>query len=451
MNNQYFKTSLWIFILPATLFYYSSAFAKEPLSLARAIEIAEKNHPALLQALNNIEAAHARANQSRASLLPSLQLSTQYQKQTANFAPRPGSVPSQLQSNNVSNSFNTYDFLNLGLQANLFTLDSGQSIVRFLAARSTQQAQIENEKNIRLDIIYQVEIAYLGLLAQQAYVQANQENLNNLQRHETQVKKYIDVGLKTEIDWLQVKAEAASAKLQLITAKNAEANQRTQLLLCMGILTEEDQDPGFELTDTLSQILKKTSVINTLSFVRMIQKRPDLITLDNQITAQAYTQKAALLAHFPTLNLSTGISYAGQNLNAMAFNWNIQVGLSWNIFQGLQHYSQYQESQATLQQLKGQRQQLIQKARFEIEQASRATSAAEEEIKAAEEAQTHAQRRLVLAESRYQQGVGNMIELNDARQALFNTASQLIKAHYNWVSALALHYKTQGDSLPLKN
>ena len=68
----------------------STAPAVRVLSLDEAVRTALIHQPQLLQAHANTDAARARVDEARAPLLPQVTGSASYQRQTGNFAPRPG-------------------------------------------------------------------------------------------------------------------------------------------------------------------------------------------------------------------------------------------------------------------------------------------------------------------------------------------------------------------------
>src|SRR4051794_7747576 len=78
----------------------ADAPAGEPLSLARAEELALRNQPSVRQAAGETEAAAGRVEQARAGYLPQINGSGIYERTTGNFAPRPGALPQTIVSGN---------------------------------------------------------------------------------------------------------------------------------------------------------------------------------------------------------------------------------------------------------------------------------------------------------------------------------------------------------------
>src|SRR5581483_1071311 len=85
----------------------------------------------------------------------------------------------------------------------------------------------------------------------------------------------------------------------------------------------------------------------------------------------------------------------------------------------------------------GQRDQLRQQIRVDLETARLQVATYQASVKAAQEGVVNAHEQLRLAEGRYQNGVGNIIELGDAQVAFTNTQVQEIQAQFNLNNARA--------------
>jgi outer membrane protein len=142
-------------------------------------------------------------------------------------------------------------------------------------------------------------------------------------------------------------------------------------------------------------------------------------------------------AYGPSLFVSTDLSDNGPSLNRLVWNWSAQLSLRWNIFQGWVTTAQEREARASLVGLGAQRDLLRQQVRLELEQARLALSGAKAALLATDEAVESARERLRLAEGRYQQGVGNIIEMGDAQLAMTQAAAQQVRARFDVSTARA--------------
>src|SRR5262245_51540430 len=88
----------------------------EVVSLGEAVRTALALQPQLRQARAGTEAALARADEARAPILPRLDLLGTYSRQTGNFVPRPGALPSSI-SATTGPSWRSYNYFTLGATA----------------------------------------------------------------------------------------------------------------------------------------------------------------------------------------------------------------------------------------------------------------------------------------------------------------------------------------------
>ncbi len=418
-----------------------SAPASRVLTLEQATATAIANQPQLRQAHAQTEASLARADEGRAPLFPQVAASATYQRATANFAPRPGSVPtSQISSASQRSSFDTFDYWNFGISANQLIYDFGQTTGRWRAAQANAEGQQQTERSTRLSTLLNVRTAYFQARAQKAMMQVARETLANQDRHLEQIKGFVELGARPAIDLAQARTDVANAKVQLINAENAYATAKAQLNQAMGAPQTTDYEVA---DDALPALAEEDQGIERL-VQSAIGARPELVALSKQVQAQEQLVRSARANYGPTLGASTAFTEAGRQLNDLRWNWNASITLSWPLFQGMLVPAQVREAEANLSATKAQRQAIEQQLRLEVEQARIAVRGAKASIAAVDEALTNSRQRLRLAEGRYQTGAGSVIELADAQVAAANAATQRVAADYNLASARAQLMKALG-------
>jgi outer membrane protein len=413
--------------------------ASRTLTLAQATEIALVNQPLLRQAQAQSAAADARADVSRAPLFPQVNASAAYTRGTGNFAPRPGAIPSQLQSQATS-SFRSADFWNFGITASQVIYDFGQARGRWHAAEAIAEGQHETARATRLTTILNVRTAYFQARARKSLVQVSRETLANQERHLEQIKGFVELGARPAIDLAQARTDVANAKVQVITSENDYATAKAQVNQAMGA----PQLTDYEVADeTLSPLLEEDQALDKLIHVA-VAARPELVALRKQVEAQELQLRAVRGAYGPSLGASAGFTEAGRQLDNMVWNWNVQVSVNWPLFQGMLVPAQVREAEANLVAIKAQRDGVENQLRLEVEQARIAVRSTKASLLAVEEALVNSRERLRLAEGRYQTGAGSVIELADAQIATASAAAQRVAADYNLASARAQLMKALG-------
>jgi outer membrane protein len=370
--------------------------------------------------------------------LPQVTATGSYQLATNNFVARPTTTPTTTVAR--SPNFDTTNFWNFGITANQLIYDFGQTTGRWRSAQASAAGQQYSERSTRLQAILNVRTAYFQARSQRAMIGVARDTLDNQQKHLAQIQGFVEVGTRPEIDLAQARTDVANAKVQLIAAENGYATAKAQLNQAMGSIQSTDYDVA---DDALPAVPDEDQGLETL-VQSAVATRPELVALSRQIEAQEQALRSVKGNYGPTLGASTGFTDAGRTLDNLAWNWNAQVTLTWQIFQGMLVPAQVREAEANLVGAKSQRDLTVQQLRFEVEQARLAVRSSKASRDAVEEALTNARQRLRLAEGRYQTGTGSVIELADAQIAMANAASQRVAADYNVAAARAQLLKALG-------
>ncbi len=407
--------------------------AAHVLTLEDALRIARAHQPQLREARAGVEAAQARADQARAPLLPQVNGSGAYARETANFVSRPGSLPSDVSVRSSETSWETFNAYNFGLSVNQLLYDFGLSRARWGAARATAQSQAASERVTLQQVLLSVRTTYFQARAAKGLVTVARDTLANQEKHLQQVQGFVEVGTRPEIDLAQARADRANALVQVINAENGYDTDRALLNQAMGVEGGADYDVADDTLPSVGGEDEDTEVLLT----RALAARPEFAALESEIHAQSLTVRSLRGAYWPSLSASTGLTEAGEQVGDLVWNWNVGVVLSIPVFQGGLTRAQVHEAQATLTSLQAQADALRQQVRVDVEQARLAVRAAKAVVDAAQEALVNSQEQLRLAEGRYEAGVGSIIELGDAQVAGTAAAQQRVQADYNLSSARA--------------
>ncbi|MEO7109343.1 MAG: TolC family protein [Polyangiaceae bacterium] len=403
------------------------------LSLADAERAATTEQPQVILARTQTAAADARAREARAPLLPQLTGTGEYLRETGNFAPRPGVIPGQSTGSTPQTVSLTqsYDFWTFGLTANQLIYDFGQTWGRYKAAQATTEAQRAAEQALKLQILFNVRRAYYNACAQKSLVEVSKETLDDQQRHLVQIQGFVRAGTNPEIDLAQGRTVVANAQVALINAQNNYASAKAQLNQAAGLFTGTSYEVGNEEAPPIAD---EDASLDELA-KRAVAARPELAQLEKQREAQEKLLSAVKGGYGPSLSATAGGSYVGVALDGLVPNWDVGVILSWPIFQGGLTRAQVDEAAATLQGVEAQKNVELLQIRLDVEQARLAVRAAKSSIGAASDALTNGREQLRLANARYSNGLGSIIELNDAQVAYANAEAQVVTARYGLATA----------------
>ncbi|RJS20037.1 TolC family protein [Corallococcus sp. H22C18031201] len=428
--------------LPLMLLLALPAGAQAPesrvLSLEDAESSAREHQPQLRSAQAGTDAARARVDQSRSSLLPQVNANASYEVGTNNrnvvqTTPGTGSNPTVT---GTSRRFSA------GVTATQLLYDFGRTTGRYNASKQSAEAQTQNQEQVLQDVLLDVRSAYFNVLTQKALLDVARETLQSEEARLRQVTAAVQVGSRPEIDLLQQRTARANAQVANIRAQNAYATAKAQLNQAMGVETPTD----YSVQDVSVVPLEGEDQPLDPLVTRALAARSDVAARDRQIQAQELTVRATGGGYWPSLNATANVADTGEDpvvdnrLNATG-----GLSLSWPLFQGGLTRAQVSEQRATLRDLQAQRDLLRQQVRLQVEQARLAVVASREALSAAEEAQVNARERLRLAEGRYQAGVGNIIELSDAQVAYTNAAAQHVQANYDLATSRATLARALGS------
>ncbi len=398
------------------------------ISLADALATADVNLPALRQAEADTRGAKAAANIALAPLLPQLNGTAAYQRATGNFAPRPGSGI----NTPAGSSSDTFNFFNFGLTLSQ-TLFDAPSFARWRVTVAQFGVQRAILQTARLDAAYNVRLAFFNAQAMAALLGVAKQTLANQERHLEQIRGFVEVGTRPEIDLAQSKTDVANARVALINAENNAASAKAVLNQAMGLERDTDYALGLGRADPID--LEDQPIADQVSAAA--KSRPELLAFEERIHAQSLAITSNKWAWAPTLGAATSITDAGTDITNLAWNWNLQVVLQWNLFSGLSTWEAVKQSKAQLASLEAQRDTLRLQVRLELERARLAVRAAKATVLASAEALENAQLREKLAEGRYKAGVGSSLELSDAELAFANAGAQRVQADFNVGAARA--------------
>jgi outer membrane protein len=408
------------------------------LTLEEAVQAAREHQPQLRQARAGTQAAQARAEEARSALHPQVTATLGYQRTTGNFIIRPGVATGATAA--AHSDFDTFNSFSGGITANQLIYDFGQTIGRLHAQEASAAAAGLGERAAQLQNVLAVRGAFFDARANKALAAVAREALENSRLHLDQINEFVKAGTRPDIDLFQARTDLANAQVALINAENAYDASKAALHQAMGLESAADYDVA---EDSIAAVPDEDLDLERL-LSESIKARPEIGSLEEQVRAQQATIRSIEGAYGPSIGASAGITQGGTQLDHLGWNAQIGVSLTWAIYQGGLTRSQVHEAEANLAGLIAQLDVLRQQLRLEVQQVRLALRAAKSALGAAADALLNARERLKLAETRYQTGVGNVIELGDAQVAVTTAAAQSVQADYKLATARAQLLKALG-------
>ena len=388
------------------------------LTLAEALRLAEAREPGLRATRAQAAGAHATASGAKSGLYPRVVGSATYQIASD---PTPSAIGTEAS-----------DVLRGSLSASQLLWDFGRVGGRADAAAASADAADATARQSVVDVRLDVRARYVAVVAARAQLAVAKETLANEARHMEQIQAFVDVGQRPAIDLAQVKTTLATARLAAIRAENAVDTGLAELARAIGL----DAPPTAIVDEWLAAVPGEDGEQGAL-LGDALRLRADLQALGHQRRAEESSLEAARAGYFPTLSLQAGAdAYALTDLRS-TLGWSVGLNLSWPLFEGFATPADVRGSRAALVAIDARVEGARQDVSLALERSRLAVRGAKAALGAADEAVTAARERYRLAEGRYAEGVGTIIELTDAQVGVTTVSSQHIQAELDLASARA--------------
>lgn len=427
--------------------------AGSQLTLKDAVSIALKYHPRVTAAAAESRAAQEQVGEARSYLGPQLSGVTEYLRSTNNgigntsyynpygMLPRFTGSNHDLPSNDTSQNWDSSNNYAGGFALSQYLFDFGRRR-GFVTERRLEAAAIEEEQQlVDLDLVLEVSQRYFGLLEARQLVRVFEKAVEERQfyLHEAQVKA--EAGLRPQLDVYVTQAEVERAQLHLVDARNSEADALVAFDNSLGLGGES---PNYQLVNvrTYSNITETMEPLLRSAF----SLRPDFKVLSDQARAMGAQIAEYRSDYFPTVNAVGGYSAMGTGLPA-ANNFNLGIVITWPIFNSFLTSHQVAEAEFRQKGIQSQIEDLRQRIVLQVKTALLDWQASLQRINRAERTLAASRAELELAEKRYQAGLADIVELEDAQRSYTADDAAYANALYGFSVAKAVVDHATGRSL----
>jgi outer membrane protein len=410
----------------------SAAAPAQPrkLTLAEAEEIALHNHPRVSSALLIAEAAKLGVTEARAPLYP------QAFGVLTGVAAEHGST---LAAGTVQTS-SLYSRVAAGVGVTQLITDFGRTGNLVASAKARAAAQDQNAANVHAAIRIVVDQAYYQALAANAILKVAQAVSANRALLLRQVRALAQSSLKSTLDVSFAEVVASEAELGLVRAENDARAAQAHLSAALG----SEQSEVFELTDEPlpAPLDPDPEPLRT----RAMQQRPDLAALEaSQEAARRFAQAERDLSR-PTVGLM-GVAGALPDTDprlkgtysAAGFNVTIPI------LNGRLYSARRTEAELRAQAAEKDVLDLAVRVSEQVRMAWLEADTAFRRIDVTARLVAEAQQALRLARTRYDIGLGSIVEVNQAQLSEVSAEIAAAGANYDYLSRRAALAFVTGD------
>jgi outer membrane protein len=400
------------------------ALAQQPrqLTLAQAEEMALQNHPRFASATLIAEATKLGVSEARAPLYP--QLSGVVTGVAAEHS-------TTLAAGTIQTS-SLYSRLAAGVTVTQLITDFGRTSNLVASAKSRAAAQDQNAANVRATIRIIVDQAYYQALAAKAVLQVAQAVAGNRQLLLRQVRALAQSSLRSTLDVSFAEVAASEAELGLVHAENDARAAQAHLSAALG----SEQTEAFDLADeALPASLDPDP--ETLR-VQALKQRPDLAALESTRDAARRFAEAEKDLSRPTVGLM-GVAGALPDTDPRLKGTYSAAGfnLSIPILNGKLYAARRTEAELRAQAAEKDVQDLAVAVSEQVRLAWLEANTAFRRLDVTARLVAEAVQALRLARTRYEIGLGSIVELNQAQLSEVSAEIAAASAKYDYLSRRA--------------
>lgn len=382
------------------------------LTLEEALQRADNHSHQIRQGAAEIERSQWALAEARAGRLPTLNVDGNYTNNVIlPFIVLPPDSPfgSSVLETGTQHNFSA----TAQVSVPLYSAQLNRGIEVSQASKELQEALYEATLG---EVDREVQRAFLNGLISREALRVLRESQDTLEANLELISALYEEGAAPEYDLLRTEVQVRNLEPELARARNSHEGALNYLKLLTGI----DIDEPIELAGSLESIYES---IGDPDLPRRFENNRDLIELAGQEEIVARRLEAERAAYWPTLSAFGNYSYQGQgdDLAFWDYDWadTASVGLAVSIpLLNPGRLERINQVEVEYRQLQMQRDFVEDSLRTEYETTRNRLQELAATIDAQERTIDQAQRGYDIARASYEEGVHNLMEVNDAESAL---------------------------------
>jgi outer membrane protein len=434
------RTASWALL---ALALWAGAAAAEPLTAERAAQMALVHNSQVIQSDASVLDARGGLYSSYSQILP--RFSADFNRTLNGEVKRRGSrafagfvVPG-----------NTQDFeqyANTPSVSGSWSIFNLSSLEGWSAARTGLKAARLQHESTRQDVVLDAKRKFYDVVKATQLWRVSSDALRLSRDDERRVRALFEVGSVSRSDLLKAQVRTAQSELDSLSKHNQISQQRITLANAIGV---EEEQLG-EVDTLLTAETRSYSEADLLAEAE--RSRPDIMAAEAELKASRAGLRSANFARLPYVTVSGGASFNPKsNFKTTTFdtsgvklvsplvltghseldrNYQAEIALTWNLFNGFSTESQIARSRARLLRAQDGYDVLRRNLASEVRQTLLSYREVVEGYRVAQRAIESATENLKLTQQKYNVGSATILELIDAQV-------QLQRAQSDGVSALA--------------
>ena len=434
--------------------------AGSTLNLNDCIGISLNNSPLVRRNIYNMKTAKNNISIAKSAYTPTVSAGVGY-NQTFNSS----------NGNVMRNNYSNRTFPSVSASLNQLIWNFGKTWANIKMQKFNKiSAEYEFDYSV-LTTIYDVKLKYYAVLATKSVVDIEKANVQITERNYLRTQAYFEEGIRSKIDLVNAEVNLSDAKVALVQAENSYKNALVELNNSMYVAYA----PEYEIANTetfnlvnpyvpisLTQIsndtdlsvvpapvkdavltagAEKSRVLENYQFQKYpytfeqsidlaMKNRPDLKAMDATVKAMEQALLAVKRQYYPTLSGNVGYGLANtQNYTNNSMSISVDLSTSFNIFQVKKEID---NAKIQVDSAKNEVELLSQNTYFQVQEAYINMIQLEKQIPLLETKVRQTLENLELADGRYSVGIGDYIQLQDARVNYNNAQNSYVQTIYKY-------------------
>ncbi len=437
MNIKGITIIVFLILLTAT-YINAQDNAVRKINLNQAVELALEQNKSLHISKLEVEKNYSKLIEARSNLLPKINASGQYTnniKKPVIFLPAgtPFSQPGQPAIMEIGSDHSYSGTISASLPVFSYQIYIAMS----MASTGINLAE-ETYRGTKFKTVADVKKAFYGVLFSREVKNLMQASLKNANDNLDNVRRMQKQGLVSEYDLIRAEVQVENIKPIALQAENNYELAKNSLKISLGIDAAENIEVEGEL------VYKQTEYPDlSRTFSVLDQNNSDIKQIQYQTDITKSMINLERTGYLPTLAAFGNYQYQTQanDLNFKDYHWvNTQfVGLQLQIpiFNGWGTQAKIDQAKIAYQQSLDRQNLITETIKIQAQNTIYRIDQAKKRIEGQDKAISQAERGFGIAKSRYNNGIGTQLEVNDAELALTQSKVNYYQAVYEYNSAVA--------------
>jgi outer membrane protein len=407
--------------------------AAQPLNLQSAIDLALHNRPVIQASTADVDSAKSLYKGSESFYLPQVNLNAGYglgRSQVDGL---------QINDQNVSNIDSDYYGYNVGADAQQLIYDFGKTTGRIASSKELVSASQYSLVSTKSFTVLEVTTNYYDVIKTHSLIGVKEQAVEISAQQLYRAQEYFKAGVRSKIDVAFADVEYNNAELDLINAKNNFLLAKAQLEKSIGVPLNNYtiSDKQLTLAYGMAHFTEKRYVLESMVDVAY-QNRATLKADQSVVQSNTNKVRAAQGEYYPAIFAQGSASrQASQNSAYMMEGYSVGVAAQWNIFAGFRTDAEVENARAELLKSNANLAEERLSIMADVTRAIINNRRDYQIVNVASKNTVLAKETLELAKQRYINGLGDIIEFNQAKNNYVLAETDLINAYYDYLTSEA--------------